>query len=202
MPNIVLAHFAGSSVHAAGQPDMTITREFLAETNAGAAARDFLPEPNEDTAARRFMKTTLAIALALFAFASTARAEEPSASDLSIARSFWRLHSLAHGFEEPTDPLLEEGARKLIRYCADTPAAQMPRSMLQDCEDFDGMRAGRVPQWLVDATDRLLEQRRALSSSTRDHHNDDTTRAKGGFHDPGAIDLCPPPHKMTRDGCL
>jgi hypothetical protein len=29
----------------------------------------------------------------------------------------------------------------------------------------------------------------------------DKIRANGGWHDPGAIDLCPQPRRQTRDGC-
>lgn len=55
---------------------------------------------------------------------------------------------------------------------------------------------------------RFLHERddAKVGLSQRDHRCagrgfDEEDHAASAHHDPGAVSLCPPPHKITRDGC-
>lgn len=81
----------------------------------------------------------VAIGVAMLAGLPTHAADQPD--DLTIAREFFAHTSAGNSVR----PLLEEtddnaAARKLINYCALTPAAKMPRLALKGCESFDDWR--------------------------------------------------------------
>lgn len=148
----------------------------------------------------------LALVFALFA-SSLAAAADQKKDELAAARAF-----LTWGTGEKTD---EFDVRTVIRYCSDTPAAQLSRDVLKKCELFDDWKKD---YWVHgDATIELwrslhpehaaaVDQRRQEVAEEekqrrREADTDEQRRAALPHNDPGAVDLCPPPRKMTRDGC-
>ena len=69
-----------------------------------------------------------ALSVVALLVSSPTRADD---DELALAREYWKLHAIMGGYAEPKPEVLEDTARNLIRYCAETPAAQMPRAKLE-----------------------------------------------------------------------
>jgi len=113
--------------------------------------------------------------------------------ELTLAREYWRLDALFGGHAVPEQDELETAARNLIKFCSETPVAQMPRAKLQTCETFHAWKAAHKRE----AVRKALEEARAELAVKRQKAEEKRRAA----HRPGEVSLCPPPHKMTHDGC-
>jgi hypothetical protein len=69
-------------------------------------------------------------------------------------------------------------------YCVDTPAPQLSPDQLAYC------RLTRAQRWGIGSAGTVKFNRAAAEERAATPHND-----------AGAIPLCAPPHRMTRDGC-
>jgi hypothetical protein len=114
--------------------------------------------------------------------------------ELALAREYWRLDALFGGYAVAKQDELETAARNLIRFCSDTPATQMPREKLLTCKTFDAWKAAQKPEAIRKGLEEA--QKRELAGKRQTAKEKRRTAAR-----PGEVSLCPPPHKMTHDGC-
>lgn len=144
---------------------------------------------------------TLIVAAILAGSSSALQARDYGSGDLAVARAFFWFNAARSGQTFTRDDV-EAGARYMVRYCAETPASQIPRADLQTCEAFDDFKA----EYARPASRETIESviRQAGSSKVKDTKEAAPPHDKETLvphPDPGSISLCPPPHRMTRDGC-
>ena len=140
-----------------------------------------------------FVRTLVICGVIAIAALAGSLAHAADDNELALAREYWRLDALFGGYAVPNQDELETAARNLIKFCSDTPVAQMPRPKLQTCETFDGWKAAHRR----DAVRKGLEEARDRELATKRQKAEEKRRAAPR---PGEVSLCPP-HKMTRDGC-
>jgi len=83
--------------------------------------------------------------------------------------------------------------RRALNFAQRLAVAQMPRAKLQTCETFHAWKAAHKRE----AVRKALEEARAELAVKRQKAEEKRRAA----HRPGEVSLCPPPHKMTHDGC-
>ena len=95
---------------------------------------------------------------------------------------------------------MENRAKTAVRH------ADVPSDIMQRCSKINGkngnyswLQACITAEQMVQDAGRAAPTRTDLSYDPADEAR--KARLHAGNHDAAAVDLCPPPHKLTRDGC-
>jgi hypothetical protein len=96
---------------------------------------------------------------------------------------------------------MEDRAKTVVRH------ADVPSDIMSHCTKING--ANGTYSWLQACITAEQAVKDAAGTPTRSDLSYDPEnearkarlRAAGGNRDAAVVDLCPPPHKMTRDGC-
>jgi hypothetical protein len=130
----------------------------------------------------------------------------PSEREMALARAFVQGNARTYNPPAPEGEELERQADDLLYVCTRIPEARLPRGILHSCEDFDHFKEvfAQFPSGSEHTKqgDRCPPGARcSIEGDTKEAVPPHVKQTVVPRHDPGAIDLCPPPHKMTRDGC-